>query len=290
MQAHPALFGVGGNYMGNIELENLRNEIIEDLVKIIGEVIPLEGYAIKGGYLLKKILNGCEKTANIKSTLDLDIDISCEEYQDMLFDALTEYLNKIQMEGKIYSYTLTKPGISKSGKPTAGRVRMYRKFDANCRKWLFCSLDFDVHPLFYGIVTYDGKPGYSIERIIADKFMAMYMSVERSVLHRSKDIVDLYLINQYIAERDYLLDYSIIVAVIRERLVRVYKTSVLPSMSAMEELILNVPQELYSAVRDCLESDRVNEELLDYSSVEEMVRKVLNMVNYIKGVYNNVIH
>lgn len=263
-----------------------RDLILKDFVNIIKSTIPTNGYAFKGGYILKSILSSCDKTKNIRHTTDIDVDLSCEEYQELLINRVIPYLEELKRKGVIYSYAINKVEISASGVPISGRIILYRKPSANVKKRVFCGIDFNVHPLFYGIVKMsDGTSIYAIERTLGDKFMALYLASEKKLLHRVKDILDLYLLNQFLTEKDAKLDFSITLRTIQEELVQNYNLSLLPPVSDLEKMLISNPEKLYNEVRYLLKTERVSADLLEYSTVPDIVKVAVSFINVVRCKY-----
>lgn len=265
--------------------KSTRERILQDMFSIVRSVLPTSSYAFKGGYMLKTILNSSAKTRNIRHTTDLDIDISSEEYFDKIVDSLKPYLESLKSAGVIYSYMFKRPQI-KGTRNISGSVRLYRKGSENTKKYVFCGIDIGVHPLFYGIVQMvDGTNVYSLERSLADKFCAMYFQEEKGILHRAKDIMDLFLIQQYLTEQSVQLNFKLILFSIHSKLEDM-RLSALPDVSSLERIYVYKKTALVDAVKQTIMSERIQEELLDYSSASDIIKSAISFVNVLRGKYN----
>lgn len=176
-----------------------REAILHDLYSLIGSRLPSSSYAMKGGYVLRSLLDEVAETRDIRYTEDIDVSIKGIEYFGSIVDAVLPYIQRLIANGTIYSYKIQEPNIE-TGR--SGYIKLYRKATANTRAYVYCGIDVDIRALDYGIVTLnDGMSSYSIERMLADKFMALYFGDLKRILHSSKDIVDIYLICfQYISK------------------------------------------------------------------------------------------
>lgn len=263
-----------------------REEILHEFVEHIKSAIPSNGYALKGGYILKTILDSCGSTKDIRYTTDIDVSLSCEEYQELLINAVSPYLEELKLKGVIYSYSVERLGMSKNGLPTSGRIILYKKPNPNVKKRIFCGIDFDLHPLFYGIVKFsDGTTAYSLSRSIGDKFLSLYLSDDKKLLHRVKDIIDLYLINQYLTDTNREIDFDISIRSIHDDLLKIYKLSKLPPRSNLELLLIKSPETLYNEVGYILKTERLNKDLLNYSTVEGILEVAVSFINTLRSEY-----
>ena len=263
-----------------------RECILREFVERIKATIPSDGYALNGGYILESILNSCSATRDTRYTTDIDLSLSCEEYQELLIGAIVPYLDELKTKGIIYSYSIERLGISKNCLPTSGRVVLYKKDGPNIRKRVFCGIDFDLHPLFYGLIRFtDGTTAYSLSRSIGDKFIALYLSDEKKLLHRSKDIIDLYLIDQFLSETKREINFSITLRSIKEDLVNVYNIRELPIRSNLELLLIKRPESVYDEIKHTLKTIRINEDMLRYSSIEDIITVSITFINTIRSKY-----
>ena len=166
---------------------NLRDNIIIDLVNIIKRS-TLEGYAFKGGYILKTMLpNG------FRETVDLDMSIESIEVFNSILKSIIPYVEDLKYKGLIHKYTVKTPIKGK----VSGGIKMYKKPNENTRMFLFCGVDISIHDLSYGVIKFDGGNTFSPSRMVSDKLTVMY-SDRDTILRRCRDLYDIYLIGVFI--------------------------------------------------------------------------------------------
>lgn len=270
--------------MNMINNESVRQGILDDMIEIITGILPTNAYALKGGYVLKNILNSSPSTRDVRHTSDIDIDLSVEEYYDLIICGLTPYLDSLVQRDIIHSYSCRPLKHLKDGRFASAAVRLYRKRDENSPKFVYCGVDMNIHPLYYGVVSFNGIPVYSLERIVSDKFLALYTGDREQILHRVKDVLDLYLIDQYIKERGVSLDFKIIATNITERLGR-GSVADLRNPSHLERLFISDYNSVVISMERLIKSNRVSKEMLNYSSSSAIIRHVIEILNSLRCSY-----
>lgn len=280
MQAHPALFGVGGVIMTVRDSSSYGyvNTILSDMFNAICSVLPVSTYAFKGGYVLKSILDSHPSTKDLRRTTDLDMDVSSEEYFDMVIQALIPVAEKWISRGVVQSYKYAKPT-----EKMVGYFKLYRKPSQNIRAFVFCGVDIGLHPLYYGIVRLNnGINVYSIERMLSDKLWAMYTGTEKLIIHRAKDILDVYLICRYYSEQGRSLDTQGLVYGIRVHMQQsgIYKLGT----SNLERLFINKPQTVYNALSSLINSVRVSDDFRSDLNINTILKTTIKFLNSVRDL------
>ena len=259
-----------------------REVILHDLYSLIGSQLPSSSYAMKGGYVLRSLLDEVAETRDIRYTEDIDVSVKGVEYFSSIVDAVLPYIQRLIANGTIYSYKIQEPSIA-TGR--SGYIKLYRKSTANTRAYVYCGVDVDIRVLNYGIISLnDGMSSYSIERMLADKFMALYFGDLKRILHRSKDIVDIYLLSIYLKDKNGVLQLNILLRSIKSQL-RQRCISSVPSCSSLETIYCSNLDVLIDSVNRVKESDRMNHGMLKISS-NEIIECALNFINYIRSCLN----
>ena len=234
---------------------------------------------MKGGYILQSLLNEVAETRDIRYTEDIDVSVKSTEYFNTIVSAVLPYIQRLVANDTIYSYKILKPNIE-TGK--SGYIKLYRKATANTRAYVYCGIDVDIRALDYGIITLnDGTSSYSIERMLADKFMALYFGDLKRVLHRSKDIVDIYLIVRYLKAKNLSVSISSITRSIREQLAGKGITE-LGLCSSLENAYMNNLQALLKEMDSVKNFKRSN--FNDDNIV--VLNYVIQFINYVRSMLN----
>ena len=256
-----------------------REAILHDLYSLIGSRLPSSSYAMKGGYILRSLLDEVAETRDIRYTADIDVSVKGIEYFSSIVDAVLHYIQRLIANGTIYSYKIQEPNIE-TGR--SGYIKLYRKATANTRAYVYCGVDVDIRALDYGIITLnDGMSSYSIERMLADKFMALYFGDLKRILHRSKDIVDIYLIVKYLKASHMSVSISSITRSIREQLVSQGITE-LGLCSSLESVYMNNLQLLLREMDSVKNFKRSN--FNDDNIV--VLTYVIQFINYVRSMLN----
>lgn len=259
-----------------------REVILHDLYSLIGSRLPSSSYAMKGGYVLRSLLDEVSETRDIRYTEDIDVSIKGIEYFNSIVDAVLPYIQRLIINCTIYSYKIQEPNIE-TGR--SGYIKLYRKATANTRAYVYCGIDVDIRALDYGIVTLnDGMSSYSIERMLADKFMALYFGDLKRILHRSKDIVDIYLLSIYLKAKKGILQLNILLRSIKSQLRRRCMSNI-PTYSSLETIYCSSLNVLVDSVNMVKGSSRMNNDMIE-ASANEIIECVLNFINYIRSCLN----
>lgn len=262
-----------------------QQRMLDEMYTIIKKNMPVGTYAFKGGYILKSLLNSCETTKNVRRTTDLDVDISSEDMFDLLVKILTPYMESLKNKGEIYSFTCSRPQI-KNGIPISGTIKLRVKDSPNTRAHVICGIDVGVHPLFFGVIQLnDGATCLSLESMLADKFCALCYNSRKDIIRRSKDILDIYLVGQFVKECKYSLNKNIIIRKVCNS--RNFKGAI--GRSSLELVFQTDYDSLMASMYNLLDSTRVDKSILEYSSAKEIVSSALNFVNYMRGEINNAV-
>lgn len=249
------------------------NMMLSDMFNAICSVLPVSTYAFKGGYVLKSILDTHPSTKDLRRTTDLDMDVSSEEYFDMIIQALIPVAERWISKGVVQFYKYAKPT-----EKTVGYFKLYKKPSQNIKAFVFCGVDIGLHPLYYGIVRLNnGINVYSIERMLSDKLWALYIGTEKSIIHRVKDILDVYLICRYYSEQSKSLDTQSLVYGIKVHMQQseVYNLGT----SNLERLIINKPQAIYNALNSLVNSVRVSDEFKADLNINTVLKTTINFLN-----------
>lgn len=256
-----------------------REAILHDLYSLIGSRLPSSSYAMKGGYVLRSLLDDVAETRDIRYTEDIDVSIKGIEYFGSIVDAVLPYIQRLIANGTIYSYKIQEPNIE-TGR--SGYIKLYRKATANTRAYVYCGVDVDIRVLDYGIISLnDGTSSYSIERMLADKFMALYFGDLKRILHRSKDIVDIYLIVKYLKAGNMSVSISSITRSIKDQLVSQGITE-LGLCSSLEKVYMNNLQLLLKEMDSVKNFKRSN--FNDNNIV--VLNYVIQFINYVRSMLN----
>lgn len=169
------------------------NEMLDQMVLILSQDIECEK-AFKGGYMLNQLLD------NSRMTHDVDLSIcNLEDFKEI--EGVLDNIGNLFVEsGYIDRYEIKNQMESRH----TGGMDMY---DKNNVKIL--GVDIGFHDLSYGVCNYDIKisnvPGFEIERMLADKFVAI-LSNKRN--RRAKDLYDFFIItNAYDCDCQKLAEY-----------------------------------------------------------------------------------
>lgn len=146
-----------------------------------------ETTALKGGYLLNKLLNS-------RTTTDIDLSYGDMAYWSELRTALIAVGEELKQAGVIVSYDLREPqeqpkrsgGITYRGKNNT----VVAGVDASVQDMGF-GIKETTLPFESGVVTELTFPAYSFERVVGDKMTATF---SRQQFRRSKDLFDIYVI------------------------------------------------------------------------------------------------
>ena len=256
-----------------------RELILHDLYLLIGGSLPSSSYAMKGGYVLRSLLDEVAETRDIRYTEDIDVSVRGIEYFSSIVDAVLPYIQRLVANDTIYSYKIQEPDIE-TGR--SGYIKLYRKATANTRAYVYCGIDVDTRVLDYGIITLnDGTSSYSVERMLADKFMALYFGDVKRILHRSKDIVDIYLIVKYLKASNTSVSISSITRSIREQLESQGITE-LGLCSSLENVYMNNLQLLLKEMDSVKNFKRSN--FNDDNIV--VLNYVIQFINYVRSMLN----
>lgn len=256
-----------------------REVILHDLYSLIGGKLPSSSYAMKGGYVLRSLLDEVAETKDIRYTEDIDVSVKGIEYFSSIVDAVLPYIQRLIANGTIYSYKIQEPNIE-TGR--SGYIKLYRKATANTRAYVYCGIDVDIRVLDYGSITLnDGMSSYSIERMLADKFMALYFGDLKRILHRSKDIVDIYLIVKYLKASNTSVSISSITRSIKEQLASQGITK-LGLCSSLENVYMNNLQLLLREMNSVKNFKRSN--FNDDNIV--VLNYVIQFINYVRSMLN----
>lgn len=253
--------------------------MLDEMFNILKSSLPIEAYAMKGGYILSAILNTDGNTKDFRRTSDIDLDVTSKDYFTVIVDRLTPLLESWVKGCKIYKYSISGP------KNTAtGNIRLYRKRDANTKAFVFCGVDIAIHPLSYGIMMLeDGFPCYSIERMLADKFWSMYFTSNKKMLyHRIKDILDIHLIGRYLNTNEKSLNEDLLISSVKKRMEMV-NVSKLSSISNFELLFQSYPESVVDVLRKEIEF-RISPKMICTLNVEDVISDSLAFINYVLGV------
>ena len=252
--------------------------ILNDMYQAICSVLPVSSYAFKGGYVLKSILDTNPSTKDLRRTTDLDMDISKEEYYDMIINALIPVGDKWIARGVVSSYKYTKPT-----ERTSGYFKLYKKPSENVRSFVFCGIDIGLHPLFYGIIQLNnGVNVYSLERMVSDKLWVMFIGTKKQILHRSKDILDIYLVLRYLTEQHKSLNKQELLKNINMRI----KTNgvSLSNKSNLETLFLSDPKAVYNSMHSLISSVRVAVEFKNDLDINSIIKTTIVFINSVRGL------
>ena len=182
----------------NLTEKSSTNDILDYVLNYLIYNINKNEVAFKGGYLLSKIL-----PSSSRKTMDIDFSISVKEYYNNV-KLIMDNLGKILYNNNIISEYNIKDSIEET---QSGGITFYLQTGEKM------GIDVGLHPLNYGIRKWniEGKEvnGFEIERMLADKFSAIY---SRKRFRRSKDLYDFYIItdsfdvdleklNNYISKR-----------------------------------------------------------------------------------------
>lgn len=169
------------------------NELLDQMVLMLSQDIECEK-AFKGGYMLNQLLD------NSRMTHDVDFSIcNLEDFKEI--EGVLNNIGKLFVEGGyIDRYEIKNQMKSRH----TGGMDMY---DKNNVKIL--GVDIGFHDLSYGVCNYDIKissvTGFEIERMLADKFVAI-LSSKRN--RRAKDLYDFFIItNAYDCNCQKLAEY-----------------------------------------------------------------------------------
>lgn len=137
--------------------------------------------AFKGGYLLNQLLK-----EQSRMTHDIDFSISDEAGYEQVKQILQEIAEVFLKNDIIADYKI-KPTITQT---SSGGVDFYDSLGAK-----MLGVDVGLHSLAWGITSYNFEfvttDGFSIERILSDKLMAI---LSRKRFRRTKDLYDFWVI------------------------------------------------------------------------------------------------
>ncbi len=174
----------------------------------------MSSYAFKGGYILKIILGG--EGEDIRRTTDIDLSIGRIDYFDKIVEIIEPLAKKWVSTRSIYSYKINRPKEN-----STGNIKFYKKFSENIKAFVYCGIDIDLHPINYGIIVLTGGgSAYSVERMLAEKFWAMYTSNEKILVRRIKDVLNIYLLEEYNRQNHVVLKEFLLIRCIQELMVK----------------------------------------------------------------------
>lgn len=253
--------------------------MLDNIFQIIKNVMPIESYAMKGGYILKNILNTSSITKGTRVTSDIDLDVISRDYFEVVIDNVKPVIEEWVQKGRINKYSITYP---KEG--STGNIKLYKKRDENSKAFVFCGIDLAIHPVSYGtIVLSNGLRCYSIERMLADKFWSMYSIKDKKVLyHRIKDLLDIYLIGRYLNGNGLNINENVLVKCVKMRMKLAGVTS-LSSMSSIESVFQMYPESIYDVVNREI-SIRVSSNMRRSIDANAVISEGLSFINYVLGV------
>lgn len=247
----------------------LRPTILENLYTIIVKTLDSGSYALKGGYILSKLLPEFRR-----STFDIDISIESLSTFTRIVENLSPYLEDLIQQGLIYSYSCKDPSI-KGSRNVSGYIKLYVKSNANSKKVVLCGIDFDLklRNSRLGVSTLqDGSFVYSFERMLADKVSALY-STEKILIHRVRDIVDIYLI--LINSKN--LNLHLILSLAKTN------GADLNTISTFEMLVSTKRTFVKDELTSCIHSDRFNKSSLGIS-VKDLIQIVLQFIYILRNL------
>ena len=253
--------------------------MLDSIFQIIKNVLPIESYAMKGGYILKSILNTSSITKDIRVTSDIDLDVISQNYFDVVVEGIKPVIEEWVQEGRINKYSITYPK-----ERSTGNIKLYKKRDENSKAFVFCGIDLAIHPVSYGtVVLNNGLRYYSIERMLADKFWAMYSIKDKKVLyHRIKDLLDIYLIGRYLRGNNLNINENILVKCVKMRMESAGVTN-LSSTSSIETVFQMYPESVYDVVTKELLL-RVSPNMSRSIDADVVISEGLSFMNYVLGV------
>lgn len=252
--------------------------ILNDMYRAICSVLPVSSYAFKGGYVLKSILDSYPTTKDLRRTTDIDIDISSEEYFSEIINALIPVAETWIARGIVNSYKYSKPT-----KQISGYFKLYKKPSANSKAFVFCGVDIGLHPIFYGIIRLNsGINVYSIERMLSDKVWVMFTGTDKLLIHRSKDILDIYLILRYYSEQNKQLNTQELKVDIYHKMSEAGVQYL--GRSNLETLFINNPKVVYNAVYSLINSVRVSVEFREDLNVNTIIKTTIKFLNSVRDL------
>lgn len=253
--------------------------MLDQMFNVLKGILPVESYAMKGGYILKSILNTNILTRNTRTTSDIDLDVVSNDYFELIINGITPLINSWVKEGKIYKYSISNPRAN-----ATGNIKLYRKRDENTKAFVFCGVDIAVHPVSYGIMMLEGElPCYSIERMLADKFWSMYYTSSKKILyHRIKDLLDIYLIGRYLRSNCTEIREDLLIRCVKSRM-QSSGVSSIGSISNIELLFQKYPESVYDLVSEEIKT-RVSSSMRNTVLAVDVINDGFAFINYVLGV------
>ena len=174
--------------------ESSTNDILNYIMEQIFITLPRTEYALKGGYLLSKIL-----PAASRQTVDIDFSILKKSYYENV-KILLNAIGTTLMNNNVISDFKIKDTIEET---QSGGI------DFHLIKGRAMGIDVGLHSLNYDIIEWNinnkDVNGFSIERMLADKISAIY---SRKRFRRPKDLYDFYILtDNFDVKIKTLLDY-----------------------------------------------------------------------------------
>lgn len=253
--------------------------MLDQMFDIVKSVLPVEAYAMKGGYILKSILNTSSLTRNTRTTSDIDLDVASNEYFELIVNSLIPLIESCVKEGRIYKYSISNPRTN-----VTGNIKLYRKKDENTKAFVFCGIDIAVHPISYGIMMLEDElPCYAIERMLADKFWSMYHTSSKKILyHRIRDLLDIYLIGRYLESNCTEIKEDLLIKCVKSRMQSSGVSSV-GDISNIEILFQKYPESVYDLVSGEI-NNRISSSMRSTVLAEDVINEGLAFINYVLGV------
>ena len=255
-----------------------REEILKEVFKSIVSYMPMSSYAFKGGYILKIILGG--EWEDIRRTTDIDLSIGRIDYFDKIVEIIEPLAKEWVSTGSIYSYKINRPKEN-----STGNIKFYKKFSENTKAFVYCGIDIDLHPVNYGIIMLTGGgSAYSVERMLAEKFWAMYASNEKILVHRIKDVLDIYLLEEYNRQNHVVLKEFLLIRCIQELMVKKGYQE-LKNASQLELVLMKDMRGVLCALDKEINS-RLSKSIVGYIKSEVVLLKAVIFMNYVRGLVN----
>lgn len=266
-------------YINKDKLFTEKQWMLDQMFDIVKSVLPVEAYAMKGGYILKSILNTSSLTRNTRTTSDIDLDVASNEYFELIVNSLIPLIESWVNGGRIYKYSISNPRTN-----ATGNIKLYRKKDENTKAFVFCGIDIAVLPISYGIMMLEDElPCYAIERMLADKFWSMYYTSSKKILyHRIKDLLDIYLIGRYLKSNCTEIKEDLLIKCVKSRMQSSGVSSV-GDISNIEILFQKYPESVYGLVSGEI-NNRISSSMRSTVLAEDVINEGLAFINYVLGV------
>lgn len=270
---------VVGMYINRDKLFAEKQWMLDQMFDIVKSVLPVEAYAMKGGYTLRAILNDGSDIKDFRKTSDIDLDIISKEYFTLIADKIVPLVEQWVNTGSVHKYTISEPKDN-----ATGNIKLYRKRDENTKAFVFCGIDIAVHPVSYGIIMLeDNLPCYAIERMLADKFWSMYFTSNKKVLyHRMKDILDIYLIGRYLDTNEKTLNEDLLISCVKKRMDSSHVKE-LGCISTFELIFQKYPELVIDLLRKEIDF-RISPKMINTLNVEDVINDGLAFINFVLGV------